>query len=63
MNDRQVTENDGPCNVDLIKQGNLVEDVTLRVRALTIEQYESLTGNTFTPNDIPHAEGIAIDPI
>ena len=56
MTDRQVPENRGPCDVSLSKRGKLVEDLNVRVRALTIAQYENLTGSTF-PGDIPAAEG------
>ena len=57
MNDRQVAENEGPCDVKLIKTGKLSEDIDVRVRALTIEQYENLTRLTFNET-VPHAEGM-----
>ena len=59
MTDRQVTEGDGPCDVTLGKAGKLSADLSVRVRALTIEQYENLTGTNFT-EDVPHAEGTSI---
>ena len=57
MTDRQVPENQGPCDVTLRKTGKLSEDLSIRMRALTIEQYENQTGIKF-PEDVPHAEGI-----
>ena len=56
MTDRQVAENEGACDVSLSKMGKLTQDLNVRVRALTIGQYERLTGNTFL-EDIPRAEG------
>ena len=56
MTDRQVTEGDGPCDVTPGKAGKLSADLSVHVRALTIEQYENFTGTTFT-EDVPHAEG------
>ena len=56
MTDRQVPENSGVCDVSLSKRGKLDEDIHVRVRALTIVQFENMTGSIF-PGDIPPAEG------
>lgn len=56
MKDRQVPENQGPCEVGLQMIGNLPEDLIVGVRALTIAQYENVTGNQFAFNDVPPAQ-------
>lgn len=51
-----MPENAGPCDVEIVKYGKLQEDLTVRVRAFTIDQYEDMTGNIFDVNVNP-AEG------
>ena len=57
MRDRQVTESEGNCDVLLIKAGKQTQDINVRVRALTVEQYEQLTGKIFDET-FPNAEGM-----
>ena len=56
MKDRQVTEGEGNCDVLLLKKGTPTQDINVRVRALTVEQYNQLTGKTFD-EVYPSAEG------
>ena len=46
MRDESVSEGDGSCDVTIQKMGTTQEDVTVRLRTLTIEQYEAISGNT-----------------
>ena len=59
MRDRQVTEGEGNCDVLLIKAGKQTQDINVRVRALTVEQYEQLTGKIFDET-FPNAEGMCV---
>ena len=52
-----MTEGEGNCDVLLIKAGTQTQDINVRVRALTVEQYEQLTGKIFDET-FPNAEGM-----
>ena len=54
--DTQEPENGGPCNVPLLMIGRLPEDLIVRVRALTIAQYQNLTGNPDAFDDLTPAQ-------
>lgn len=46
MRDESVSEGDGSCDVTIEKIGTTQEDVTVRLRTLTVQQYQAISGNT-----------------
>lgn len=41
-----MSEGDGSCDVTIEQIGTTQEDVTVRLRTLTVQQYEAISGNT-----------------